>query len=290
MTSQNDSSFISKQVRQGEYYFLDLNPPAQVGLKVVCGGCEVCGHDFRIERPGFRYSSLEFVSSGRGQVVLAGKAYPLNPGSAFYYGPEVPHVISVEEGQQMVKYFVDFVGEDVPALIGGSPLTENSPVHVAEPLRVQEIYEDLQRSGNRQTVYADRICAALLELLILRVSENAIAYSDRNSMSWATYEKCRRYIHKHFADLQSLQEVAAACNVSEPYLCRVFRRYGKSSPYQLISRLKMARAASFLLQADLLVKEVAARSGYDDPYHFSKAFKRVYGVSPEAFRTSRRGQ
>ena len=46
----------------------------------------------------------------------------------------------------------------------------------------------------------------------------------------------------------------------------------------------MSRAASLLLERGLLVRQVAELVGFDDPYHFSKAFKRVYGTSPEAFR------
>jgi len=35
------------------------------------------------------------------------------------------------------------------------------------------------------------------------------------------------------------------------------------------------------------VREAAEVAGFSDPYHFSKAFKRVYGISPEAFRRQR---
>ncbi len=34
----------------------------------------------------------------------------------------------------------------------------------------------------------------------------------------------------------------------------------------------------------VLVKQVAAEVGCDDPFHFSRAFKHVLGLSPDAFR------
>jgi AraC-like DNA-binding protein len=49
-------------------------------------------------------------------------------------------------------------------------------------------------------------------------------------------------------------------------------------------RQKMARAASLLLNRELLIKEVAQQIGFEDQYHFSKAFKRIYAVSPDSFR------
>ncbi len=45
------------------------------------------------------------------------------------------------------------------------------------------------------------------------------------------------------------------------------------------------RRGTLLLQHRLLVREVGRRIGYDDPYHFSKTFKRVYGLAPEVFRS-----
>jgi AraC-like DNA-binding protein len=50
----------------------------------------------------------------------------------------------------------------------------------------------------------------------------------------------------------------------------------------------MARAASLLLDRALPVREVGTEVGFEDPYHFSKAFKRVYGLSPQAFRAGGR--
>ena len=44
-------------------------------------------------------------------------------------------------------------------------------------------------------------------------------------------------------------------------------------------------AAALLLDRGLLVREVGQQVGYEDPYHFSKVFKRVYSLSPEAFRS-----
>ena len=47
--------------------------------------------------------------------------------------------------------------------------------------------------------------------------------------------------------------------------------------------------AELLGNQSMLVKEVAEAVGFADPYHFSRVFKRVYGIPPEAFsQTARR--
>jgi AraC-like DNA-binding protein len=52
-------------------------------------------------------------------------------------------------------------------------------------------------------------------------------------------------------------------------------------------RLKMNLAAERLQQPGTLVKQVAERAGFDDPFHFSRAFKSVFGVAPDIFRRLR---
>lgn len=52
-------------------------------------------------------------------------------------------------------------------------------------------------------------------------------------------------------------------------------------------RLKMNVAAVRLHAPGTLVKQVAAELGFSDPFHFSRAFKSIFGLSPEAFRRLR---
>ena len=74
-------------------------------------------------------------------------------------------------------------------------------------------------------------------------------------------------------------------------VCRWFRRYQGTSPYQYLLRRKMNLAAEHLVENGGLVKEAAQRIGFADPYHFSRAFKAIHGVAPRAllrYRDARR--
>lgn len=283
------ASFISRRVRSGEYYFLNLEPSPEVALCVVCGGREVCDSRYEIDRPGFLYHSIEYVASGCGNLVLDGNRFPLKPGALFRYGPDIPHRISVERGAPMVKYFVDFAGQLASKAVSFGPWLELRPLRVGDPARLGALFEELQRVGRRPATHADRLCVLLLEQIVLLAADEAVPDESAASPAWVTYQRCRGYLERHGLRLRSLAEAAAACSVSEAYLCRLFHRYDAVSPYQLLMRLKMARAAALLLNRHLLVKEIGQRVGFEDPYHFSKAFKRAYGISPAAFRSRGRG-
>ena len=49
----------------------------------------------------------------------------------------------------------------------------------------------------------------------------------------------------------------------------------------------MNLATEQLHEPGTLVKQVAEQAGFSDPFHFSRAFKSVFGLSPEAFRRVR---
>jgi AraC-like DNA-binding protein len=277
-------SFISKHVERGDYYFLDLDPAPRVTLAVVCGGREVCGARYRLDRREFPYHSIELVVSGRGSVTLDGTRHRLQPGTLFRYAPGIAHAISVEPGSRMVKYFVDFTGRAAARLMRTGPWAGALSLQLAEPTRAQAIYDELQRIGSRQTPRARRMAALLVQQLVLLAADEAVPASRLDSRSWAAYRRCREHMEASVQSTGSLAEVARACGLSPAHVCRLFRRYGDRSPHQALLRLKMARAASLLLERGLLVRQVAEQVGFEDPYHFSKAFKRVYGASPEAFR------
>ena len=59
------------------------------------------------------------------------------------------------------------------------------------------------------------------------------------------------------------------------------------APSHYLIRVRMEHAKKLLEQnEDYAVAEIAERVGYEDAYHFSKLFKKAYGISPMKYRNS----
>lgn len=279
--------FFSRQVREARRFYLDLAPSPSGPLAVVCGGYEVCTPDYEIARDSFPYFSIEFVSGGRGWLRLGGKRQRLTPGTVFTYGPGISQHITTDSREPLAKYFVDFAGQPAMPLLAEPQLAPGTIHRVASPGVVQAVFDLLVQDGSQGSGYTGALCAALLNYLILKITDSRLPPQASGTPAYDTYQRCRRYMEQHAERLQSLQQAARQCHIDPAYLCRLFRRFDHQSPYQFLMRQKMNLAAERLQESGATIRRVAGELGFDDPYHFSRSFKQVFGISPDAFRRLR---
>jgi len=280
-------SFIAGQIQEYRYFFLNLAPPPQSELTVVCGGWERCAPNYRIDRADFGFYGLEYVAKGKGLLTVDGIENKLMPGSVFAYKPFTAHTIQASPDDPLVKYFIDFSGRDARRIISRKVLGARGIAYLHYPQPVLDLYEQMLETGLKGGALAPRLCSLLLELLSLRIEENAHASSEAHSRARQSFERCRGELQKHFRTIHSVSELAALTHFDAAYLSRLFYRFVGESPHEMLTRLKMNEAAAHLIGGRYTVKEVAARVGFSDPYHFSRVFKKHHGIPPIRFQGSR---
>jgi len=92
------------------------------------------------------------------------------------------------------------------------------------------------------------------------------------------------HIHQNFVTLSGRDELADRCNLSAAQFHRLFFQAMSVSPMQYVRTLRIRHAQQLLISTDLPVNEIASRSGYSDPFIFSRAFKKHCGQSPIHYR------
>jgi AraC-like DNA-binding protein len=286
-TPGGQPEFFSTQVSEARRFYLDITGRTRGPLTVVCGGCEHCRPGYQIDRRDFPFHSIEFVARGKGALTLAGHEHALSPGKVFSYGPAIPHLIVTDADAPLVKYFVDFKGPDARRLLCRYSLTPGTATQVASPEAILRIFDDLIGNGETDSRYSPLLCATILQQLVLKIAETAATEETHTTAAFSTYQTCRDFIRANCLTIRSLDQVAGQCRIDAAYLCRLFRRFDDQSPCQYLMRLKMTAAAQRLQAPDARVKEVAYELGFGDAFHFSRAFKKVFGVSPDAFRKLR---
>ncbi|MDP5218062.1 AraC family transcriptional regulator [Ruegeria sp. 2205SS24-7] len=96
------------------------------------------------------------------------------------------------------------------------------------------------------------------------------------------------YIHDNPAGDQSLDALADVAAMSRFHWHRVFRAMTGETCAQAVRRIRLHRAAGWLLQSDRTPEQIAGDVGYPNPKSFARAFSEAYGASPSAFRKAGR--
>lgn len=82
----------------------------------------------------------------------------------------------------------------------------------------------------------------------------------------------------------SLEEAAAAVNLSPTYLSRIFKEKSGANFSEILQKIRMEKAAELLGDIQYKTYEVAWNVGYDNPKNFSRAFRSYYHLTPSEYR------
>lgn len=92
------------------------------------------------------------------------------------------------------------------------------------------------------------------------------------------------YIHGHFADDISLNDLAEMCGISKSHFIRSFKRYVGCTPHEYLLQYRLRQSKRLLLSSDLTVEQIAEDCGFNSASHFARAFRQETDISPTAFR------
>lgn len=91
------------------------------------------------------------------------------------------------------------------------------------------------------------------------------------------------YISANLHQPLQLDVIAGRICVSRRQLLRIMRSALDESLYAYMARQRMERAIMYMQTEEMTLAELAARVGYDNPQSFSKAFRKLFGISPKAY-------
>lgn len=107
---------------------------------------------------------------------------------------------------------------------------------------------------------------------------------EEDSLDTVRLKAMLEYLHKNYDRPVSLEEVAAAANVSKRECLRCFQRTIGVAPIQYLQRVRIREASALLGETDLSVTEVGGRCGFESPSYFTLLFRRHTGQTPKEYR------
>jgi AraC-like DNA-binding protein len=271
-------------VTGSRYFFLDLSPPSGRSWSLALGGRETCAPDYVIERSRYAYHVLEYVAEGRGEVTLDGHTSSLEAGDLFTYAPHTRIRLSTDPRQPMIKFFFALSGKAAAKALAKAALPPGSVRHLAAHAEIRSVAEELVREGGHGSPFAEGICRSYMEILLLKISDSGAWSRHVDPLARENFLRCKALIDAHVERVASLSQLSAEAGLDVSTICRLFKRFQGTSPYQYLLRKKMNLAAEKLVDTGCLVKEAAQWVGFADQFHFARCFKAIHGVPPSTLR------
>jgi two-component system, response regulator YesN len=136
-----------------------------------------------------------------------------------------------------------------------------------------------------ETFEREAFLDGLRRLTLGVLQEAAAAARSQVPAQQGLVEKAVAYLHEHYAEDLSLQEVAAHVNLSPSYFCRLFKQEVGMNFHKYLIQLRIARAKELLYQdAAISAGDVAQQVGYPNASYFSRLFKKVAGLTASEYR------
>lgn len=93
------------------------------------------------------------------------------------------------------------------------------------------------------------------------------------------------FVLKHYTEPNfTVAEIAEFAGLSEVHIRRIFKNSVNCSPIAYINYLKIEKAKNLLRSSNYSIAETAESVGINDPYYFSRFFKKSTGMSPTDYR------
>jgi two-component system response regulator YesN len=99
--------------------------------------------------------------------------------------------------------------------------------------------------------------------------------------------KALDFLHLHFKDPITLNQISGLVGLTPTYFSAVFREKMKVSFKEYLTSLRLEYAAKLLIISDFSSMEICYASGFNDFSNFSRAFKKRFSLSPSSYRNQK---
>src|SRR5438045_4335858 len=149
-------------------------------------------------------------------------------------------------------------------------------------------WKQLERAYFRSCVLSPVRYRAMLRLLSLfarhlSILSNQLVLRRENDDS-KNLTRALQFIEDHQAEPLSLGRIAQVANISRHYFCKMFKKATGMNFIDYLSRVRVEKSKTLLLNPNSRVSEVAFACGFQSMTNFNREFKRIVRRSPTQFR------
>lgn len=266
-------------IRRFHWYSLALMKQpvyASYAMEVVRKTPYRCRHHY------YPYLGIELILSGRLDYFFAGELRTLSAGSIALMHRNRDSGFEFNGKDEYRKLVVLLSGSALETICRSLGLEEIHSFSIPDMIPSIQYFQEImqllkEQEPGTEIQLSEKVYSFLLYLASVRNAGKEELYPDSLRRSLA-------FLERNFDKPLQIEEIATAGGVSVSSIVRIFHRCLGTTPWRFLQKLRLDCAKELLQNSDLRIKEIAMRSGFNDPLYFSSFFHKECGCSPRRFR------
>jgi len=238
-------------------------------------------HHSRSRKNGIKEYIFLYCLEGEGWIKINGKTINLKPNTGFIIPENTAHKYGSSLKDAWSIYWIHFAGNYAATLYNRFSITNDEAIKIAfDESRISllnEIIKLLENdlSDEKMELIHFRLLTLFSSLCYSNTSDNVIQDKISHSIT---------FMKSHLNQVLTIDELANQAFYSVSRYSELFKQKTGYSPIQFFIRLKIQKSCEYLNFTNLNIKEICKEVGFDDPYYFSRMFKKQIGLSPMQYK------
>jgi len=237
----------------------------------------------KIKSHAHNFWQAEYIKCGERKYIIEGKEILHGAGDFIFIPPGKIHSSTVLAAE-LEQFNLKFNFNDTTRLISN---IGNDKLLFTDKKRVESIlHQMVEENSIQKPHYAIILKALIIELLIIifrTVKDNV--NPEYVSFAWSgKIKKAKEHILLNYREIDSVDCLIKVAGMKRTLFYSEFKRVTGYTPINYLNKIKIDKAADFISQKEISLKNIANRVGFEDIYYFHRMFKKIKGISPGKYR------
>ncbi len=237
---------------------------------------------------------FHYFMEGQGALLINRAKYVIDGNKIYFVQPREFHSILPEAVEKPISYYAvlfrpepgNHADEEIVSYLGRlwHARSRSLPADAKDRFLLDDLYRLSKSSSERARKAAEFSLVSLLYRWFDHIDDSSASVHPVVRVKNEHVERALALMTKLVREKLSSDDLAGMLGISEEYFIRLFRHNLGMSPFQYFTRLKIEAASAVLIDNQLTIGDVAYRFGFENPFHFTKVFKKCTGLSPREYR------
>lgn len=278
-------------MNENELYFSIFPNERFIDLGLYQFGMEQCSPSHSYGPAARNHFLFHYIISGTGTLYAddstgTTKTYHLKSGEGFLIFPNQITTYIADKELPWEYVWIEFDGLRAKEAMDTAGFSLDRPIfHTHKRDMSQKMKEELVYIATHSDETIFNIIGHLYLFLdyFMRSTVSTVVKGSTKLQDYYIKEAIT-YIEQNFQNDISVVDIANRLGINRSYFGKIFKQTLKQTPQEFLINYRMIKATELLRLTKMSIGDISKAVGYENQLHFSRAFKKIYNISPREWR------